>query len=312
MNFSEIDRHSVERVYLITGWKSKTYDYSVQIQLLEECYPNAEIARFSWNSDGSWANALEESDTAAVEKLLETLQLRPSEETGKTALVGHSLGARIAVRTVCRLRRKIHHMTLLGAAIDADDPEVIRATQNVTVGVIHLYNPIDILLHLYKTVEGKSPLGLTKLPFASSKSLSVSTNGLFSKEEGGVFATALPLIAGILGGPAKILMAPLVRFLASTHDCQRYLIYYKNRLEGNEESEFLAEIRELGDDLVGGAANFLSSTTNVGGQIANEWLLEVKESLTLTRDAAQEALHELSESGKNALSAVVSTVKKLF
>lgn len=312
MKFSAIDRDSIERVYFIAGWKTSKNHCAEEMAILVECYPNAAVVRFSWNSDGSWPKALAESDASAVDKLLETLRQRPSGESRKTALVGHSLGARIAVRTVCRLRRKIHHLTLMGGAINVDDAQVFQAAEKASVGLIHLYNPIDVSLHLYKIVEKAPPLGLVRLPFFSSKTLSVSTNGLFSEEEAGIIKMVLPFIAKTLGGPARLLTLPLVRFLSSTHACRRYLIYYKNRLNGREESEFLGEIREFGDELAGGAANLLSDMTKIVGEIAGEWFEDVRESVTLTRDAFFEAAREISDSGKNMIAAVAGRLKKLF
>ena len=259
MNYSDISRNTIERVYLITGWNSRQNTYPTETQLLKKCYPNAQIVRFPWDSDGAWADALKESDTRAVEQLIETLQGRPVAETRRSVLVGHSLGARIAIRTACRLRRKLHHLVLIGAAINADDAQVQNAVDQLDAGIVHLYNSIDISLHLYKVAENHAPLGISRLPFFSPKTLNISTNGLFSAEEGLLFKTVLLFIGRTLGGPACLLSLPLAQFLSSTHACQRYLIYYKNRLSGRKESEFASEFQKLGDELSGGAANFLSN-----------------------------------------------------
>ena len=166
--------NDVKRVILAPGWLSEDDDCSDVIETLRPVYPNAAFERFSWLSNKPWQDARDYIDGQGARDLLNFV--REGGDMATVALVGHSLGARLVVRALARLAEespkkpfwarkpsnRIGQAFLLGAAIDADDPDLKLATGGVNAPLCNFFNRADrVLSYVYRIAEQKTPLGLS-------------------------------------------------------------------------------------------------------------------------------------------------------
>ena len=114
-----LDTTAIHSVIFVPGWFSGDYDYRAERAILREIYPRAMVTRFSWNSEQTWTDAVRDSEDREPAALVERLR-SCSVSPAQTVLIGHSLGARILLRTLARFDVTAHHAVLLGAAIDVD------------------------------------------------------------------------------------------------------------------------------------------------------------------------------------------------
>lgn len=120
---------------------------------------------FDWDGNLSWRKSLAASETAA-RRLAERLDSLPDSTLAGLTLAGHSLGGRIAVRTLAELarrNRKIKKAVILGAAMSASDPEIALACRAADE-VVFVCNPRDVTLGtFYGNLGGEKPpaLGLS-------------------------------------------------------------------------------------------------------------------------------------------------------
>ncbi|MBR4834975.1 MAG: hypothetical protein IKU86_11700 [Thermoguttaceae bacterium] len=147
----------VKKVVYVAGWNSARSDFAPIEEVLKQIYPNATIERFEWDSDGAWTDATQNAELAA-QKLRERLSVVSSETLRSLVLIGHSLGARVAIRAVSggtTLRR----LVLLGAAVDRDSRDVARAAQRSELPLANVYSPFDVALTFYRIAQGRVALG---------------------------------------------------------------------------------------------------------------------------------------------------------
>lgn len=163
----------VKHVALAPGWMTANDDCSAEIKILAPVFPNAEFQRCPWNANVSWQSARDYVDGQGPEEFEEFI--RDAGDLGAVALIGHSLGARLVVRTLARLTKepqkksfwsrkpsnRVAQAFLLGAAVDVDDPDLLLAAKGVTAPLCNFFSQSDrVLSYLYRVAEQKTPLGL--------------------------------------------------------------------------------------------------------------------------------------------------------
>lgn len=200
---------SVKRVLFVAGWNTDDNDYCEEQALLRKCYPNAVVERFYWNSTLSWEDSLAEADGNAYRELQILLKEIPTKERQKTVLIGHSLGARIAVNAIMNGRQIVGGLVLMGAAIDGDSTSVERAAKYVTTQVVNLYAPSDIVLKFYSIVQGCNAFGQQETDGDYTNDIYVEMN-FISKALLSMFRaeTLLPLLIPSCGVPRLLKTVP--------------------------------------------------------------------------------------------------------
>lgn len=155
---------AIERVVLCPGWLTAEANGDEIVEILRPIFPNAAFDFYRWPSNVDWAAARDYVDGPGIDEFAEfaaTLTTPPE----RIAAIGHSLGARLAVRTLARRARagapRLGAAFLFGAAIDSDDFDVADAARNVAAPLGNFCAASDrVLKYAYQTVESKQPLGL--------------------------------------------------------------------------------------------------------------------------------------------------------
>ena len=180
--------NDVKKVVYVAGWNSTKSDFTKIEELLTQIYPNATLERFAWDSSVSWEDALKNAETAA-----QTLRTRLSAESAETlrdlALVGHSLGARVAIGATRDGLPTLRQIVLLGAALDVDSPDVARAARSSARPIANVYSPFDVVLTFYRISQGRRAFG--------------------QRGAAGAYALNVPAINGSLSQTAELLQAPV-------------------------------------------------------------------------------------------------------
>ena len=122
-------------------------------------FSDARCESFSyWNGNEKWRKSLKNADSQWA-MLSRELELMPESVRTNVTLVGHSLGARIVVRTLANLAgkgMKVRQGILLGAAIRNDDPDLQRIGGASVRPVLNLRNPNDVTLkYIYRVAGGE-------------------------------------------------------------------------------------------------------------------------------------------------------------
>ena len=146
-------------VYYIPGWLRTGAGNEETWNSFTATFPDAQHIRWSdWPGNGTWSKSLLNSEKV-WKRLVDELIVLTDEERVCVTLVGHSLGARIAVRTLCALAHmglKVNTAILLGAAIPNDDPDLVVMGRGTVLPVLALCNPMDITLkYIYSTMGGE-------------------------------------------------------------------------------------------------------------------------------------------------------------
>ena len=122
-------------------------------------FSDARCESFScWNGNEKWRKSLKNADSQWA-MLSREIERMPESVRTNVTLVGHSLGARIVVRTLANLAgkgMKVRQGILLGAAIRNDDPDLQRIGGASVRPVLNLRNPNDVTLkYIYRVAGGE-------------------------------------------------------------------------------------------------------------------------------------------------------------
>ena len=149
--------------WLRTGRRSDTPTWTS----FTNTFSDARCESFScWNGNEKWRKSLKNAESQWT-MLAREIERMPESVRTNVTLVGHSLGARIVVRTLANLAgkgMKVRQGILLGAAIRNDDPDLQRIGGASVLPVLNLRNPNDVTLkYIYRVAGGeKGPaLGVT-------------------------------------------------------------------------------------------------------------------------------------------------------
>ena len=149
-----------------------------EMKLLKEVFPGSAILYIQWENAVSWSRCVENANTLIVE-LQEKLLALPPAVRENIIIIGHSLGARIAVRVMAWLRRhncRIGQGIFLGAAISDDDPDIAEAVKASRATAVNSFGPEDgILRFLLGTIGGRGAFGAygSALPFPGLAQLKI-------------------------------------------------------------------------------------------------------------------------------------------
>ena len=149
-------------IIFIPGFKTKevsSEDYSKHIR---DIFPDSEIDVQKWESDRSlldWHEAVKIADLSTA-FIVEKIERMPVEKRQDLVLIGHSLGGRIAIRTLAKLSdndMQIKRGIFLGAAIPDDDPDIEKALKATRLPCINISNREDyVLRNIYGMVGEKT------------------------------------------------------------------------------------------------------------------------------------------------------------
>lgn len=133
-----------------------------EISWLKDAYPDSTILFTDWDFAVPWMECVRNADrlTRELEKKLLAL---PRKKRENLVVVGHSLGARITIRSLAFLnkhRAKVRRGIFLAAAIADDDPDIARAVNGSREPVINIICREDGALRLaLGLISGRGPLG---------------------------------------------------------------------------------------------------------------------------------------------------------
>ncbi len=155
---------SIERVALCPGWLSAEASCDEIVKTLRPIFPRATFDCYRWPSNVFWDEARDYVDGDGAEKFAQFASALATDPT-KVALIGHSLGARLTVRALARRARRgeppLGAAFLLGAAVDADEPELEAAATGVLAPLGNFFAGADrVLRFAYQTAERRQALGL--------------------------------------------------------------------------------------------------------------------------------------------------------
>ena len=169
-NFNEI-----KLALVCPGWMTENDSGDEIEEILSPIFPNARFEFFRWKSNVGWTEARDYVDADSASQLLDTLR-DSGVELSNVALFGHSLGARMAVRALAALAdepekkglwsrkptNRVAQAFLMGAAINADDPDIPKAALATISPLCNFYNRSDrALSYFYRFAEQSNALGLT-------------------------------------------------------------------------------------------------------------------------------------------------------
>lgn len=153
-------------VLYIPGWHRCGRGEDEALQSVRAAFANETVAVRNWDGNGRWKKAKANADEEA-KRLYAELAALPDDERKRLTLVGHSLGARIAVRALARLGddgKKVRRAVVMAAAIPRDDADVSTFATACTDGALIVCNPKDTMLRWgYRPFGGEHAvaLGLT-------------------------------------------------------------------------------------------------------------------------------------------------------
>ena len=118
-------------VFFIPGWQTGV-DSSRDgcVRILKDIFPDETITVQSWDGmDLQWSLVKSKAD-AHTQRVLNRVLAMPEAQRRELIIIGHSIGARIAIEVLCELARrniKIHSSAFLGGAVADDDPRIRRS-----------------------------------------------------------------------------------------------------------------------------------------------------------------------------------------
>lgn len=138
-------------ILFIPGLKSKGVPPEEYSESLHKVFPDSKIDVKKWESNWElldWPVAVDRAEKT-VTFFVEEIERLPDEKRQNLVLIGHSLGGRIAVRTLARLADsniRIKRGIFLGSAIPDDDPDFEKALTATLMPCINIYNREDYVL----------------------------------------------------------------------------------------------------------------------------------------------------------------------
>ena len=146
-------------VWFIPGWLRTAEPREGIMECVSNAFPGASVEFKKWDGDNLvWPLSVDSADKESWRFAFEIAMMPPEVRTNLT-LVGHSLGGRITARILARLSEhgiKIHQAILMGAAIPANDPDLMKMGLATELPVLAVCNPKDhVLRYVYATVGGE-------------------------------------------------------------------------------------------------------------------------------------------------------------
>ena len=146
-------------VWFIPGWLRTAEPCEGVLECVSNAFTEAKVEFRKWDGDNLvWPLSVDSADKESWRFAFEIATM-PPEERANLTLVGHSLGGRIVARALARLAEnglKVRQAILLGAAIPANDPDLVKMGRATELPVLAVCNPKDnVLRYVYATVGGE-------------------------------------------------------------------------------------------------------------------------------------------------------------
>ena len=146
-------------VWFIPGWLRTAEPHEGILECVSNAFPEASVEFKAWDGDNLvWPLSVDSADKESWRFAFEIAMMPPEVRTNLT-LVGHSLGGRITARVLARLAEnglKVKQAILMGAAIPATDPDLVKMGLATELPVLAVCNPKDhVLRYVYATVGGE-------------------------------------------------------------------------------------------------------------------------------------------------------------
>ena len=159
---------SGKEVFFIPGWRTGSSARAGCVRIMHDIWPGVPITVKSWNSLVSYEEARKNAAEFSKE-LLNEIRSMPVSRRKELILVGHSIGASIALEVISQLAKgnmQIYEAALLGAAVPDDDPRMWSVFKVVRTRCYGVVFPGDAVLKLlYPLSEPGTPLGLSGWKF---------------------------------------------------------------------------------------------------------------------------------------------------
>ena len=210
-------------VWFIPGWLRTAEPHEDILACVSNAFPEAHVEFKNWDGDNLvWPIAVDSSDKESWRFAFEIAMMPPEARTNLT-LVGHSLGGRITARVLARLAEnglKVKQAVLLGAAIPANDPDLVKMGLATERPVLAVCNPKDnVLRYVYATVggEGAVAFGANGTPTPCTNVVECVTPKDITREVeiGGIWAKKM------------------IKEIANHHE--KFYLEYARRILGGEE-----------------------------------------------------------------------------
>ena len=166
------------------------------MECVSNAFPEASVEFKAWDGDNLvWPLSVDSADKESWRFAFEVAMMPPEARTNLT-LVGHSLGGRITARVLARLAEnglKVKQAILMGAAIPANDPDLVKMGLATELPVLAVCNPKDhVLRYVYATVGGEGAVAFgangTPTPCANVVECVTPTNITSEVDIGGIWA----------------------------------------------------------------------------------------------------------------------------
>ena len=210
-------------VWFIPGWLRTAEPHEGITECVSNAFPEANVEFKAWDGDNLvWPLSVDSADKESWRFAFEVAMMPPEARTNLT-LVGHSLGGRITARVLARLAEnglKVKQAILMGAAIPANDPDLVKMGLATELPVLAVCNPKDhVLRYVYATVGGEGAVAFgangTPTPCANVVECVTPTNITSEVDIGGIWAKKV------------------IKDIANHHE--KFYLEYARRILGGEE-----------------------------------------------------------------------------
>ena len=210
-------------VWFIPGWLRTAEPHEGIMECVSNAFPEASVEFKAWDGDNVvWPLSVDSADKESWRFAFEIAMMPPEARTNLT-LVGHSLGGRITARVLARLAEnglKVKQAILMGAAIPANDPDLVKMGLATELPVLAVCNPKDhVLRYVYATVGGEGAVAFgangTPTPCANVVECVTPTNITSEVDIGGIWAKKV------------------IKDIANHHE--KFYLEYARRILGGEE-----------------------------------------------------------------------------
>ena len=210
-------------VWFIPGWLRTAEPHEGILECVSNAFPEASVEFKAWDGDNLvWPLSVDSADKESWRFAFEIAMMPPEVRTNLT-LVGHSLGGRITARVLARLAEnglKVKQAILMGAAIPATDPDLVKMGLATELPVLAVCNPKDhVLRYVYATVGGEGAVAFgangTPTPCTNVVECVTPTNITSEVDIGGIWAKKV------------------IKDIANHHE--KFYLEYARRILGGEE-----------------------------------------------------------------------------
>ena len=210
-------------VWFIPGWLRTAEPHEGILECVSNAFPEASVEFKAWDGDNLvWPLSVDSADKESWRFAFEIAMMSPEVRTNLT-LVGHSLGGRITARVLARLAEnglKVKQAILMGAAIPANDPDLVKMGLATELPVLAVCNPKDhVLRYVYATVGGEGSVAFgangTPTPCTNVVECVTPTNITSEVDIGGIWAKKV------------------IKDIANHHE--KFYLEYARRILGGEE-----------------------------------------------------------------------------